>query len=83
MNAVESPGFSRERGFKQWNTYLGNLSWYHASVVRWFTFALATGLASQNNINLSNYTETEILGKLKIWIIATSGSKIRKIVWGA
>jgi hypothetical protein len=66
----------------QWNTYLGNLSWYHASVVRWFTFALATGLAAQNNINLSNYTETEVLGKLKVWIIATPGSKIRKIVWG-
>lgn len=66
----------------QWNTYLGSQSWYNASVIRWFTFALATGLAARNDINLANYTETEVLGKLKIWIIATPAAKLRKIIWG-
>ncbi len=66
----------------QWNTYLGSLSWYHASVVRWFLFSLATGLATQKEIDLTDFTETQVLGKLKVWIIATPAAKLRKIIWG-
>lgn len=66
----------------QWNTYLGNLSWYNASVVRWFMFRLATSMAERKDIDLADYTEIQVLGKLKAWIIATPAAKLRKIVWG-
>jgi len=66
----------------QWNTYISTLQWYDASMVRWFIFALAIRLAEQNSINLSVYTEVEILSKLKQWIIVTPAAKLRKIIWG-
>ncbi len=66
----------------QWNTYLSNQSWYHASVVRWFLFSLATRIAAQKEIDLTDFTETQVLGKLKTWIIATPAAKLRKVIWG-
>jgi len=66
----------------QWNTYLAGLEWYDASVIRWFVFRLAQGLAERFDIFIADYTEVEVLTKLRDWIVASPQAKIIKAVFG-
>jgi len=66
----------------QWNNYLSSLSWYDSLAVRWFLAVLAQRLAERNEVGLSAYTETEVLNKLKVWIIATPPRKLAKVLFG-
>ena len=67
----------------QWNAYLASLSWDNALMVRWFLAMLARELASRAEVSLSAFTETEVLNKLKTWIINAPARRLEKIVFGS
>jgi hypothetical protein len=64
----------------QYNTWLATKQWHEAAVIRFFVFKLATLLANSKGLVLANYTETEVLTKLRNWIVATDGKTIAKTV---
>lgn len=66
----------------QWNNYLNGLAWYDAAMVRWALFVLAKNLADRNDIVLSDVTETEVLAKLRTWIINSPARLIAKVFYG-
>lgn len=66
----------------QWNTYLAGLPWYDAVMVRWFLAVLARKLADRAELSLSDYTETEVLSRLKTYIINNPVRKLAKIFFG-
>jgi hypothetical protein len=66
----------------QYNTWLGTKLWNEAAVIRFFVFKLATLLANKKGIVLNNLTETEVLTKLRDWIVATPAKQIAKVVLG-
>lgn len=66
----------------QWNNYLASLYWYDAVMVRWFLAVLARKLADRAELTLSDYTETEVLSRLKTYIINNPARKLAKIFFG-
>lgn len=68
--------------FTQWNNYLATLVWDDALMIRWFLAILAKELANRKDIDLTQWTETEVLSKLKTWIIDTPTRKLEKIIFG-
>ena len=66
----------------QWNAYLASLAWDDALAVRWFFAILAKGLADRKEIDLTVFTEVEVLSKLKTWIINTAVRRLEKILFG-
>ena len=66
----------------QWNAYLAALPWYDAYAVRWFLAMLARELANRNEVTLSDFTETEVLSRLKTWILNAPARRLAKIVFG-
>ena len=66
----------------QYNTWLATKQWWEAATIRFFVFKLATLLANSKGLTLSNYTETEVLGKLRDWIVAKPSKEIAKVVLG-
>lgn len=73
---IENPNLS------QWNNYLASLVWDDALAVRWFLAILAKELSNRKDLDLTQWTETEVLSKLKAWIIATPARKLGKILFG-
>lgn len=69
-------------GMTGYNTYLNSLSWTQSSQIRFFVFKLAEGLSSRNDITLDDWTEPQILLRIRNWIVATPGKKIAKIIFG-
>lgn len=65
----------------QWNAYLAVLPWDDALAVRWFLAVLARELAQRAEISLGEFTETEVLSKLKTWIINTPARRLEKILF--
>jgi len=66
----------------QYETYLATKQWYEACTIRYFVFRLATGLADHYGLTLDNYTEAQVLLKLRNWIVETPIKRIAKIVLG-
>lgn len=66
----------------QWNNYLSQQIWDNAIAIRWFLAVLTKELANRQDLDLSEWTETEVLSKLKIWIINTPARKIEKVLFG-
>ena len=66
----------------KWNTYLGTLAWYDAALVRFFISVMARKLSERAEINLTATTETEVLAKLKPFIINTPARRLAKIFFG-
>jgi hypothetical protein len=66
----------------QWNAYLAILTWDNALAVRWFLAKLAQALADRKEIDLGTFTETEVLSRLKTWIIAQSPRRLEKVLFG-
>lgn len=73
---TENPNLS------QWNNYLASLSWHDALMVRWFLAVLAQKLAERAEVSLDAFTETEVLAKLKTFIINSPPRRLRKILFG-
>lgn len=69
-------------GMTGYNTYLNTLSWTQSSQIRFFVYKLAEGLSSRKDITLDDWTEPQILLRIRNWIVATPGRKIAKIVFG-
>jgi hypothetical protein len=66
----------------QYNTLLATKAWWEAATIRYFVYMIAIGLAQHYGVNLTSYTETFILGKVRDWIVATPIRKIARIVFG-
>jgi hypothetical protein len=64
----------------QYNTWLGLRPWNEQAVIRYFVYRLATILAQKADITLANLTETQVLSKLRDWIVATPIKKMVKIL---
>ena len=66
----------------QYNNYLATLPWYDAATVRYFIYRLAMGLAQHYGVTLANYTETQVMTKVRDWLVETPLKKIAKVVYG-
>lgn len=66
----------------KWNTYISTLNMEDGYAIKWFIFVMARKLSEKNDIVLDNFTELEILGKMKTWFINTPERKIKKIFYG-
>lgn len=67
----------------QYNTWLGSKLWYEQAILRFFVYKLATKLSERAEVSLTDYTESQVLGKLRDWIVATPIRKIAKVVLNA
>jgi len=66
----------------QWDNYLNSRPWDESLMVRWFLARLASELANKKEFDLSVYTETEVLSKLKTWIIYKPARELEKVLFG-
>jgi len=66
----------------QWNGYLKTLTWDDAYMIRWFLASVAKKLAERGEVDLSDYTETQVLAKLKTLIVTYPLRKLAKILFG-
>lgn len=64
----------------QYNNYLSGKPWYEQAIIRFFIYKLAVGLAQSYGVTLTDYTETQILSKVRDWIVATPTNKLAKII---
>lgn len=64
----------------QYNNWLGTKEWYESAVIKYFVYMLATQLTTNAGMELTNLTETEILLKLRNWIVANSLRTIGKTI---
>jgi hypothetical protein len=68
--------------YVQYTNYLNTKEWYEQVVIKAFLFKLALGLAEKYGLTLSNYTEIEILQKLRDWICSVNINVLKKVVFG-
>jgi hypothetical protein len=66
----------------QFNTWLSTKQWQEDAQIRVFIFKLAQELANRQEVQLSDYTQAEILGKLRNWIVDAPIKKIAKVIFG-
>ncbi len=66
----------------KWNTYLGTLPFVDKYAIQWFIMAMANRLAEMGEIDLGDYTELQILARMKTWLTNTPARRIRKIFYG-
>lgn len=66
----------------QWNTVLATKEWHEQVVIRAFLYKLALLLAQHYGIVLDNYTEAEILKKLRNWICTVNINLLKRVVFG-
>ena len=66
----------------KWNTYLGTLPFVDKYAIQWFIMAMAYRLAEMGEIDLGDYTELQILARMKTWLTNTPARRIRKIFYG-
>lgn len=68
--------------YNQYLTWLAGRNWQNQAVIKTFIYKLATRLANNRDVELSDYTEQQILGKLRDWIVATPIRMIAKTILG-
>jgi len=66
----------------QYNTFLAGKQWYEAAFIRAFIFKLALELAEHYGIELTDYTESQVLLKVRNWICTVNVNILKKIVFG-
>ena len=66
----------------QWNSYLKTLAWYDAYMIRYWLAQLALKLAERGDIDITDFTETQVLAKLKAFIINQPLRRLNKILFG-
>ena len=64
----------------QYNTWLGTKQWYESAIIKYFVYTLATKLAERKGITLTDYTETQVLQKVRDWIVNTNLRTIGKTI---
>jgi len=65
----------------QYNTWLSKKEWWESAVIRFFVFKLATALSAKADVVLTDYTESQVMQKLRNWIVATPVRKISKVIF--
>lgn len=66
----------------QWNTYLNGLTYEKQAIIKAWLHKLAIGLAAHYGLVLANYTETEILAKMRNWICNTDLNVVKRVCFG-
>ena len=66
----------------QWNTYLNAMTYEKRAIIKSFVHKLALGLALHYGVVLADYTETEILKKVRNWICGVDGKILKRISYG-
>ena len=66
----------------QWNTYLSTLNWYDAYMVRFWLAKLALILAERNEIEITDFSELQVLSKLKTYIKDQPLRKLNRLLFG-
>lgn len=65
----------------QYHVYLDTKSWYEQSIIQFFIFTVAKGLAEHYDKDLISLDETTVLKNVRDWIVATPALKIAKILF--
>lgn len=65
----------------QYNNYLSGKLWYEQAIIRFFLYKLAVGLAQHYGVVLTDYTETQVLQKVRDYIVNTPNWKLAKIIF--
>lgn len=66
----------------KWNNYLATLPVADKYAVRWFIMAMANKLAEMGDFDIADFTELQILARMKTWLINTPARRIKKIFYG-
>lgn len=66
----------------QWNTVLSAKQWHEQVVIRAFIYKLALLLAQHYGIVLDNFTEAEILKKLRNWVCSVNVNVLKRVIFG-
>jgi hypothetical protein len=66
----------------QYNTYLSSKPWYEQLVIRVFLYKLVLLLAQKYGVILTNYTESQVLLKVRNWICNANINLLKKVVFG-
>ena len=64
----------------QYNTWLATKPWYQLAIIKYFVFILAVKLADSKGLILTDYSEQQVLAKLRDWIAATNLRTIGKVI---
>jgi hypothetical protein len=64
----------------QYNAWLGTKTWNEAAIIKYFVYTLAVKLSERKGITLTDYTEEQVLQKLRDWIVATNLKTIGKAI---
>jgi hypothetical protein len=66
----------------KWNSYLATLTYADKYAVSWFIMAMAEKLAEMGEFDISDFSELQILARMKNWLTNTPARRIRKIFYG-
>lgn len=65
----------------QYNNWLAKKQWYEVSIIRYFVYTLAMGIAKHHGVTLANYTENTIFTEVRDWLSETEWRKINKVIF--
>lgn len=66
----------------KWTDYLAGLPLTEKYAVQWFIMAMAEKLAEMGEFDISDFSELQILARMKNWLTNTPVRRIRKIFYG-
>lgn len=66
----------------QFNNWLSTKEWYEDAQIRIFIFKLAQRLADYKELDITDFTQSQILQKIRDWIVSTPIKKISKLIFG-
>jgi len=66
----------------QYYNYLNTKEWYEQVIIKTFIFKLALGLAEYHGVTLSDYTEIEVLTRVRNWICSVDLNILKRVVFG-
>lgn len=66
----------------QFNTFIGTKTYSEQACIRYYLYVLTRKLAKRYGVVLDNFTESEILKKLRNWIVNTDLNLVKKLIFG-
>ena len=66
----------------QYNQYLNGKEWYEQVVIRAFIYKIAILLAAKYDVQLDDYTEVEVLKKVRNWICNSEIRLLKRVIFG-
>lgn len=66
----------------QYNTYLSGKPWHEAVIIRSFVYKLALKLAEHYGVILTDYTESQVLLKVRNWIVSAEIRTLKRVIFG-